>query len=139
MKKCFKCEIEKPVDQFYRHPQMSDGRLNKCKDCAKRDVQMNRLDKIERYRKYDRKRGNRQSIEYLRTYRKNNASKYAAHSAVNNAVRSGKLHRSESCESCGSTDRWIHGHHDDYDKPLNVMWLCPVCHKQRHKELEQMK
>ena len=35
-KKCFKCEKTLPIDEFYVHPQLSDGHLNKCKSCGKR-------------------------------------------------------------------------------------------------------
>lgn len=34
-KTCNRCGKEKPVDEFYRHPAMSDGRLNQCKECKK--------------------------------------------------------------------------------------------------------
>lgn len=37
MKKCFKCEIEKPLTEYYKHPKTKDKHLNKCKDCTKKD------------------------------------------------------------------------------------------------------
>ncbi|MGB2063533.1 MAG: hypothetical protein ACPHUL_00160 [Marinomonas gallaica] len=132
MKKCFKCGEVKHLTSFYKHPQMADGRVNKCKDCNKLDVRENRKAKVEYYREYDIKRGNRQGYEYTKEFREKYPNKYRAHTAVNNAIRAKKLFRMP-CEVCGS-DGLTHAHHDDYAKPLNVRWLCPAHHKQWHDE-----
>ena len=42
---CFKCNIEKALSEYYKHKQMGDGHLNKCKDCTKNDTK-SRLDKL---------------------------------------------------------------------------------------------
>ena len=129
-KECFKCHVEKPINEFYKHPQMKDGRLNKCKECNKKDVRQNRKNNIEHYRAYDRNRGSRTTAEYLREYRKKNRQKNWARARLNYHIRNGNMSK-KPCEVCGSTE-WIHGHHDDYSKPLDVRWLCPVHHAEVH-------
>lgn len=52
-KVCFKCGEEKTLDMFYKHPQMSGGRVNKCKECNKLDVNKNRKLKSDYYKSYD--------------------------------------------------------------------------------------
>lgn len=47
MKTCFKCKIEKPLNEFYKHPKMLDGHVNKCKVCNKKDVTENYFKKSE--------------------------------------------------------------------------------------------
>lgn len=131
MKKCFKCGEEKPLCNFYKHNQMKDGHLNKCKDCTKNDAAEYRIKNIDEIRAYDRARGNRQSSEYTKEWRRKNPNKYKAHNIVNNNIRSGNLHK-ENCEVCGSDNSVAH--HNDYLKPLNVRWLCQAHHKQWHSE-----
>ena len=56
MKKCFKCDVKKDLTDFYKHPQMPDGHLNKCKECNKKDVRENLKKRKEYYAEYDRDR-----------------------------------------------------------------------------------
>ncbi|WP_453978585.1 hypothetical protein [Brevundimonas sp. Marseille-Q4549] len=53
-------------------------------------------------------------------------------SAARYAASVGKLTK-QPCEVCGG---WpVEGHHDDYEKPLEVRWLCPEHHRQHHRNL----
>lgn len=130
-KACFKCGAVKGIDEFYRHPMMTDGRLGKCKDCTKVDVRSNRAAKLDYYRDYDRARGSRRTAGDTRRYRHANPEKSAAHSAVGHALRRGQLVR-QPCEVCGRT-RDVHAHHDDYAQKLAVRWLCAEHHVAHHQ------
>ena len=139
-KACFKCGEKKPLDEFYAHPQMGDGRLGKCKDCAKKDVRAHRIKHPEKHREYDRERAKRpdrvaRNVQRARDYRDASPEKRAAHIAVSNAVRDGKLQKLP-CAFCGSIER-LEAHHHDYSKPLDVTWLCSACHSRFHA-LERM-
>lgn len=140
IKKCFQCGETKMISQFYKHAQMGDGHLNKCKDCTRKYVRQHRLENADQVRAYDRKRSD---LPHRRALRQRISEKYEAefpdrkkaHTAVGNAIRDGKLIKGP-CAFCGSTDR-IHAHHHDYAKPLDVTWLCVPCHRRFHA-LEQM-
>jgi hypothetical protein len=150
-KVCFKCKKEKPLSEFYKHKQMSDGHLNKCKECAKADVVKNRRQNLSYYQEYDRFRYDNQAdrktdacecakraladgrhTEYNRNWRQRNKQAAIAHTAVSNAIRDGRLVR-QPCSVCGSTDD-IEAHHEDYDRPLDVTWLCPRHHSDFRKK-----
>jgi len=141
MKMCFKCGEAKPISEFYRHSEMADGRLGKCKECTKRDVHLHRAANIESVRAYDRERGHTQhriekNTVNVARYRAENPEKYKAHGAVNNAIRDGKLDR-QPCEVCG-VDDGVHAHHDDYSRPLEVRFFCPVHHAEHHKAMREV-
>ena len=139
-KKCFKCNAVKLLEEFYKHPDMPDGHVNKCKECNKNDVTANRNKNLEKVREYDRARGKeskrlKAATEITRAWRAEDARRYVAHSAVARAIRNGTLVR-QPCVRCAETKSLAH--HEDYDHPLVVMWLCQACHKQRHKELRSL-
>jgi len=73
------------------------------------------------------------SCERVCKWKLKNSQKSAVHSLVLYAVRSGILKRSETCQDCNIECK-PHGHHEDYTKPLDVIWLCKLCHGKRHRK-----
>lgn len=129
-----------------------NGVTSRCTECHKKMVCHNRADKIDYYRAYDAKRYQEQpqrreaNEAYAKTPRGKavmqktrikwlalNQVKRHAHIKVGNAVRDGKLEKPNACQVCGTTERRLHGHHHDYSKPLDVVWVCPPCHREFHR------
>jgi len=151
MKVCRNCNIEKPLSDFYKHPNMADGHLNKCAECVKGRIRNHRSENLEKIREYDKKRANlphrvEARANYQKTdqgkmvkkkaiesYRKRYPMKYAAHVITRNYIRDGKIEISDSCSICKST-HLVQAHHDDYTKPLEIRWLCIKCHHLWHSE-----
>jgi len=137
-KECFKCKATKSLEDFYKHSKMLDGHVNKCKECNKNDVASHRNKNLEKVRAYDRARGKiperiKANVEITRAWRAEDSRRAVAHSSVAQAIRNGLLVRMP-CVRCNEAKTVAH--HEDYDYPLVVMWLCQACHKQRHKELK---
>lgn len=143
MKLCIrKCSSKPlPLSAFYAAPKMTDGHAGICKECHKREMRERRDANLEKARAYDRDRWNnnpqrRRYIEETSAeHRLANPQKYKARTALNNAVRDGRIEKLP-CEKCG--DPKSQGHHHDYSKPLDVEWLCVDCHFALHREENRM-
>ena len=132
MKVCSACKELKPLSEFYRWKLGKDGHRASCKNCVNcqnnSSLKKNPESKLRASRKY--KKVNSEKVkEQTSTYRNSNPVKYAAHIAVQIAVREHRLVQ-RPCEYCG--DVKTVAHHDDYSKPLVVRWLCNFHHKQWH-------
>jgi hypothetical protein len=57
--------------------------------------------------------------------------KSSARAKLGRAVRLGRIIKPASCEKCKGTNN-IEAHHPDYEKPLDVSWLCRDCHRALH-------
>jgi hypothetical protein len=139
MKPCIRCGAAKPLTEFYTHPRMADGHLNKCKDCTCSDAAVAYARKMADPVAVDAERARgREKHRRLYSVGKNWQSpasaveqKRHANIALNNAVRDGRVEKPRACGACGTPGR-VQGHHTDYAKPLDVEWLCAKCHRARH-------
>lgn len=66
---------------------------------------------------------------YAQDWRSRNPQKSRAHRIVRVAVKNGKL-KKQPCVECGKEK--AEAHHEDYSKPLKVIWLCRQCHVDLH-------
>ena len=146
MKECFKCHIVKPLSDFYPHKRMADGHLGKCKECAKRDSDDNfkrkmldphwQIKERERQRKKEEQRRQNGLVKNYPKKVKSASERKAIYGAYMSAIQGGKL-TPMPCEVCGKEK--TQGHHEDYSKPLDVVWLCTRHHADRHIHLRNAK
>jgi len=139
MKTCKQCGKTLSFSEFYKNPAMKDGYWAKCKSCI-REYGRTRVSYYRGYRKANRAKVRANVYNYRRKnpsvmleavacYRSKNQEKIRAQNAINCQIRSGKVKRLP-CEKCGNPRS--HAHHDDYNKPLEVRWLCAIHHKEQH-------
>jgi len=129
-KTCTKCGMEKELDAFHIHS--NKIRRSACKECFRASERIR-----DRARENGRKTEHRAQtarVRARRNYKKVGTLRYDAMIAVRNALKTGKL-TPEPCKVCRATK--TDAHHEDYNKPLDIVWLCRSHHKLRHIEINR--
>jgi len=116
--------------------QYSREHAEQKREAMKRWVQENREQhrmNVAKANRAWRAKNRKRFAEIVEKYHDKFPERRIAKSAVYYAVRHGKLIRPDHCVLCGQKCR-PQAHHDDYSKPLEVIWLCSPCHKVADKK-----
>lgn len=126
-KYCPRCDKTKPTTDFYVIKSRRDGLSSYCMPCQ-------RVYAEERDRTPE---GKITLAKKSRKMMKYSPDKWRARAKLRYAVKIGEVQKPENCERCGISreDRRMEAHHPDYSKPLDVRWLCQLCHKLTHGKL----
>jgi hypothetical protein len=148
MKRCSKCKANKRNSEFGRNAGSKDGMHHYCRECkrvydadyraknktAARAWSKRWRDKNKGYHSKWREEHKELAAAILARRKEKYPEREKAKATLNNAVYSGKLDRPETCSLCNETGL-IDGHHPDYSKPLEVIWLCRQCHVDYHRSV----
>lgn len=114
---CTRCKKVKIEEEFHISKQHKDGLQSWCKSCSKAAWNL--------WRKNNKERAYKNSRNWI----VKNREKDRAYQAVKRALKKGLI-KKDSCADCGSYK--VEAHHEDYTKPLDVIWLCSRHHKDTH-------
>lgn len=130
MKLCPRCHTRKPLDAFNRKRASKDGRQDSCRTCKNKLRREHHFLYPEKTRENNRRQKKIIQEEVKKFYQKHPERK-KAYSCLRRALKKGLL-KKRPCEvpDCGLEK--VHAHHQDYSKPLEVIWLCPRHHKWLH-------
>ena len=135
-KVCSHCRKSKRIDGFYKNRSTIDGLEYQCKICSKETGKRWRKRNPDIVRDLKRK-WRKKNVEKNSSYHKNwryknreyNNYTHLARKKLHYAIEIGKIKRLP-CVVCGNVKSC--GHHEDYSKPLEVIWLCAKHHHLLH-------
>ena len=143
MKTCQMCNERKDLALFGKDASKEDGLSYRCKECvnAVRRVKREAIaatkspdwkkktQDIEAYRKAWREAHPGYSTAKKKEWYSKHKDRLRVKDAVKYALRTGKLVKTP-CQVCGELE--VQGHHPDYSRPLDVVWLCRKHHHEIH-------
>ena len=114
-KHCPRCKTHKALSEFNTCAAKKDGKQGYCRECMKQYSKDHlRTEKGKHTKQLWKKR-----------YTAKNKDAVTTHASVRAALKAGKLIK-QPCAVCDNRDS--ESHHDDYQYPLDVRWLCKTHH-----------
>jgi len=136
-KKCNKCGEIKPIKEFRKAKTCKGNMSTYCRKCLSLCTAKTPSHQPEARRIYERERQKRpghkeKALKLTLSWRKRNPEAVACWTIFKKAIKEKRIIRVKKCVECGS-DIQVEAHHEDYSKPLEVLWLCRKCHYHKHK------
>lgn len=125
---CCRCKEEKILGEFRKDNRNKDKLRCECKECSSQSQAIYENSEKGKLRKIKYARSEK-GLLYEINRRK--TIQYQARREFYNALRRGDIIRPEICPDCGRKTH-VHAHHEDYTKPLDIMWFCRQCHDNFH-------
>lgn len=117
---CFKCKKEE--EKMYFISRSKTQTFYMCRECN-----------TSRHKKYRQTAKGKENVyKANKKYISLNREKSSAWQAVSYARENKHFQKPLNCADCGQ-EKTLDAHHHDYSKPLEVRWLCRLCHKKAHK------
>ena len=129
--------METKEKNICRHCKQQEGTINDCTRRYKGKVHRYwTCRECNRNRARDYYRKNKERVKAtIRKSNKKYPERVCARAKLNYALRTGKITKPDVCTECG-VDHRLSAHHHDYHKPLDVVWLCSICHGAADKQLK---
>ena len=146
MKVCSGCGKRKEDSEFAVNRASGDGLTYRCRVCLA-DYQRGRRERLNASRPSDWKKKTDDMVAYRLAWKEahpdymtrvkkewweKNRDRLRTKEKVKYALKTGKLVKT-ACQVCG--EEKVEGHHPDYSKPLDVVWLCKAHHAEIHKSM----
>lgn len=131
---CHKCKRDLSKDSFNWSNKKRRIRQTICRECFSKYNRMRYQRNKESIRaqiyKYRAENPMKVLTSRLRTCERN-PTRYNANKALEQALIAGKIQKPDHCSICGCSpdEHRIETHHEDYSKPLDVIWCCTPCHR----------
>lgn len=121
---CRRCQKEKLKSEFNQNRKSKDGLQSYCRGCQ-----------ADYIAEWDAGKGNREKrSKYVARCEAKTPGRKTANYVLRKAILAGIIVKPEWCE-IDACEKPPIGHHEDYNKELEVMWLCRRHHRRRHEYL----